>query len=362
MYVIGKCAPRKALRYFCARNCWTLLSHDTICEWFDYIRNTELSISAIMAGLAENGPHESRCTSRNATPDENLLSSPSLPALGNQVTSKPKKRPTVTPRTFTRFFTPRSSLGRGKKISASRQALRDITGTGSNRKASHRQLAAGKHVPQVFEDEDVGFSDILGSRKRRIPASPNSTPDRSSPLKRKCGHLGGDSEHENYHKDKTDHEQEVLDSEGAEDGASFWKLADLVKPVTRARLGGPVGRVLRRELNISSNFRCTRAITYCNTSESGYPGTQFCPLLRRSGWQSETANFLSEPEDTYLCTNVATTPMERTIPFCTASCNSKLFLMPGVSHEATLIHHPSSKFSCCHWRRRRGDPTARVCK
>ena len=287
-----------------------------------------------MAGLADNRlpKTKSRRSSRNPTPDENLMSSPTLPASESQVGGKPKKRPTVTPRTFTRFFTPRSSLGRGTRISAARQALRDITGTASNRKASDQQWTAAKNGLQVFEDTVIGFSGILRSRKRRTPVSPDTSPDRSSPLKRKRGRSRKHSEHGYGHDDKTDHEQELLnrldDAEHHTSSANF----QLLKPIARKTLAGPIGRVLRRELDISCSFRSTRAINYCSTSKSSYLSVYLPSLLMRPDWQSETTNFFSEPEDSYLCTNVDTAPTERALPFCTASCNSKLFPLRGMFH------------------------------
>ena len=278
-----------------------------------------------MAGVAEIMPSESRRTRRNSTPDDNLLSSPALPALENQVDSKPKKRPTVTPRTFTRFFTPRPSLGRGERISAARQALKDITGTASNRKASNQERTAAKIGLQVFEDTVIGFSDILGSRKRRLSASLDTSPDRSSPLKRKRRHSRNISKRDHGHEDKTGDEQQLLESlEDAENHAGSAKL-ELTKPIARTALGGPVGRVLRRELDISCSFRGTRAMSYCNTSKSDYLSVYVPPLLMRPDWQSETTDFFSRPEDAYQCDNVNNTATEQALPFCIASCNSKLF-------------------------------------
>lgn len=117
---------------------------------------------------------------------EPQASSPLRP-LSSQGTDKPKRKPTVTPRTFTRFFTPRSSLGRSRKIGASRQILKDITESGSNRKGCYRRRRqVGGRIQSLEEcdDYDDGFSDISQKRKRYQPISPDPTPDLSSPLKR----------------------------------------------------------------------------------------------------------------------------------------------------------------------------------
>lgn len=118
-------------------------------------------------------------------------SSPIRP-LSGQGPEKPKRKPTVTPRTFTRFFTPRSSLGKNSKIGKSRKILRDITGSGSNRNGGPGQK---RHVDDKInsleegddddnDDDNDEFLDIPQKRKRYQPLSPEPTPDLSSPLKR----------------------------------------------------------------------------------------------------------------------------------------------------------------------------------
>lgn len=109
-------------------------------------------------------------------------SSPLLPLASSQCSEKPKKGPNVTPRTFKRFFTPKSSLSRDSKVGASRQALRDITASASNR--PQRALAV-KDAIRSNEDIKGAFPEISKKkRKRQHPISPDTTPDRSSPLKR----------------------------------------------------------------------------------------------------------------------------------------------------------------------------------
>ncbi|SLM38329.1 WD40/YVTN repeat-like-containing domain [Lasallia pustulata] len=281
-----------------------------------------------MARLAEKRPRKSRRTSRNPTPVENLMSSPVLPALESRVGSKPRKGPTVTPRTFTRFFTPRPSSERSERISAARQALRDITGTASNCNTSNQQRTATKDGLRAFDDTGIGFSDMLvGKKKRRIPASPDTSPDRSSPLKRKRGGSRLDPELDSDVGDNADYGQEPLQI--LEDARSHTISArfPLVKPIARPALGGQVGRILCRELDISCTFRCRRVISQCNTSKSGYFVLCALPLLTIPDWQSETTDFFSQPEDSYQCTSVDSTSAEQTVPFCTASCNSELVPM-----------------------------------
>ena len=147
-----------------------------------------LSIKMVMA--EEESARRDTCNNRIPTP-EPQKSSPPRP-LDNHNSDKPKRKPTVTPRTFTRFFTPRSSLERGRKIGTSRRILRDITASGSNRKDVSRRRTQGDSKIQILKtDDDVDdnndddeFAHNSKNRKRYRPISPDTTPDLSSPLKR----------------------------------------------------------------------------------------------------------------------------------------------------------------------------------
>ncbi|KAF2276376.1 WD40 repeat-like protein [Westerdykella ornata] len=102
---------------------------------------------------------------------------------------KPKKPPPITPKRFTRFFTPRNSRRMPSGTKSSRK-LQDITRSAINR-APH-----GTHRKTTTPRKTVNFADVpsekvqtpqLSSRKRRAAAaylSPVSSPLQSSPSKR----------------------------------------------------------------------------------------------------------------------------------------------------------------------------------
>ena len=122
---------------------------------------------------------------RATTPDGNEPDLPTPAPSGRADSSRPKQLPTVTPRRFNRFFTPRSSLKKDVKIGASRQALRDLTASDSNRRPLGRRRSPNIEAIQVFEDENVGpESSSSRKRKRAILNTPYPTPELSSPLKR----------------------------------------------------------------------------------------------------------------------------------------------------------------------------------
>ena len=238
---------------------------------------------------------------------ENLRSSPALPSLGKQNGSKPRKAPTITPRTFTRFFTPKSSLERGGRIGASRQALRDITASASNRK---RRRTPTKDTIQILGEHDEGTVGTLRRRKRRIPDSLDVTPDRSSPLKRIRNQSldiveDGDSDSET--------------SESREDPEDplqrYSRQRKSISPIIKSKFRGAHGVHLRREIGILDR-----------TSESWCLGRG---AWNSKDWQRETTDFMSRPEDEHVCMNVVT-PSDLTIPFCTASCNSRFRVLPYI--------------------------------
>ena len=137
-----------------------------------------------MAGQTEI-PSKRNAFTRATTPDGNNDGLPTPAPSGKADTSRPKQLPTVTPRRFNRFFTPRSSLKKDVKVGASRQALRDITAGDSNRKPLGRRRSSKVEIMQVFEDENVGpESSSSRKRKRASPNTPDPTPELSSPLKR----------------------------------------------------------------------------------------------------------------------------------------------------------------------------------
>lgn len=180
-------------------------------------------------------------------------SSPLLPpTTSSQCSEKPKKGPNVTPRTFKRFFTPKSSLNRDNKVGASRQALRDITASASNR--SQQRASAVKDVVRSSEEIKGAFPEISKKkRKRHLPISPDTTPDRSSPLKRlklPSTDIFADNEG-----GRLDSEDELNDSEKEYCGGK----PRAINPV-RSNLRGRLGWSLSREIGGFSRPRLAQRL------------------------------------------------------------------------------------------------------
>lgn len=90
---------------------------------------------------------------------------------------KMKKPPTITPKRFTRFFTPRQTTRSSYTPSKSTRQLRDITKNAVNRR---KKAVEGK----IVEVQEVGKdSQEHRDKRRRVLPSPGSSPILSSPSK-----------------------------------------------------------------------------------------------------------------------------------------------------------------------------------
>lgn len=102
---------------------------------------------------------------------------------------KPKRPPPVTPRSFKRFFTPRSSLHASVgSVHASRQALKELSTTSLNRRGPAFTKA---RTPNASNAANRGilknpFTEITKtpSRKRKLSFSSPGSPPQSSPIRK----------------------------------------------------------------------------------------------------------------------------------------------------------------------------------
>ncbi|KAI4181473.1 MAG: hypothetical protein LQ346_006784 [Caloplaca aetnensis] len=220
---------------------------------------------------------------------------------------KQKARPTVTPRTFTRFFTPRTSLTRGSRIGASRQALRDITASAAaNRNLNGRRRSPKPDSIVLYENEEGNGSSIQPRKKRKTepPAYTTITPNASSPLNHVSARLDEvpRSSHVDLNSglddDNTDSEQDVASA-----------VVQQAKPIVRTQ-NSTVARLLSRELGL------------------GIPKQHLFPACNGSVWQEQTANFYSNPRDSHVCDNPID-PSKSTLPFCSMSCNTNSLVAVG---------------------------------
>jgi hypothetical protein len=255
-----------------------------------------------MASILSSSP----CAPRRAfQPDDVLSSSPPAPA--PTATRKQKRPPPITPKRFTRFFTPRNTRSSRSSQSSSARQLQDITRAALNRSHARHRTTPRKTV-NFADVENQMHTPQSSARKRRNPyLSPESSPAQlqSSPSKRP--------------RYVTPEPLEVLD-----DSHDIEDIPVYAAPIRRLKTLGGSSRRLQRSfggiLSVGRGFRRD----HCTS------------------WQDQTANFYSNADDVHSLSQNAP-------PFCTASCNSKL--IDSCIHAMVLTWN--SKLAACDWRRRR---------
>ncbi|KKK20537.1 hypothetical protein ARAM_005872 [Aspergillus rambellii] len=236
-----------------------------------------------------------------------IPSSPPSIASDAGIRHKPKKPPPVTPRSFRRFFTPRSLLDSGSHANAvrtSRQALRALSSPAVNRlgPAFTRTMKAVMSRPEP--------ADLMRtpSRKRKLSMSSVPSPLQSSPLRKVRVR----------YQIEEDEEVDILvrdidvgvEPQGEEEKpVPPSKIPLKVSPVQRSKALQTSGGFFMRSVSGSRANRVTMRSNY------------------GAGWQDLTSSFYSGPVDSHACTS--STGDRHALPFCTASCNTNTLVAVG---------------------------------
>ncbi|KAL4871044.1 hypothetical protein BDV12DRAFT_164648 [Aspergillus spectabilis] len=239
--------------------------------------------------------------------DHEIPSSPPSIASDGDLRRKPRKPPPVTPRSFRRFFTPRSLLdsgSQGNAVRTSRQALMALSSPAVNRlgPAFTRTLKAVMSKPE--------HSDLMRtpSKKRKFSFSSIGSPLQSSPLRkvRVRGLIEDDEELQIPVKDINATAEKRVHEEKP---APPVKIPFKVCPIRRSKALQTSGALFLRTVS------GTRANRVTMRSNSG------------AGWQDLTSTFYSRPDDSHPCTS--TSGDRLALPFCTASCNTNTLVAVG---------------------------------
>ncbi len=229
---------------------------------------------------------------------EGLSSSPLPPqSVDSRDGKKLKKPPTITPRSFRRFFTPRRTLGKPAKVSAARKALCEITSPAINRGGQDR--GRGDAELEGFADivasgkENESLSMFAGRKKRRLLLSPDTSPDQS-PVKKskatskneeikstvesldqvltreqgkaeeqdKAANAVKQSYTEQQRLSKRQEQQD--DGDDSEyDNSNVSVMVTIPSPVRRARPLGSTGRILERSMGTGRSTGTRRSAGHC---------------------------------------------------------------------------------------------------
>ncbi|QIW94507.1 hypothetical protein AMS68_000025 [Peltaster fructicola] len=216
----------------------------------------------------------------NATPD--TFTSPRR--LKNAL--KPRKPPTVTPKRFSRFFTPRASLNtRNNRNSRVSRQLKDITKYAVNSRGLDRDEVSNQDFPS-----------LRPSKRRKFAEEPTSSPPQSSPIK--CQH----SPQRKLH---------VLEDD-IESVCSSRDESDLFEEE-------PIRPILRLRQSTTSHRLLTRSFGDHQLSARAHINADSAALA-----YSSTADFASRPEDSFVWRK----PLG-SLAFSTAACNTNSLVAVG---------------------------------
>ncbi|RDW78621.1 uncharacterized protein DSM5745_05473 [Aspergillus mulundensis] len=243
------------------------------------------------------------------SPTQEIPSSPPSIASDAGLRRKPKKPPPVTPRSFRRFFTPRSlqDSGLGNAVRTSRQALMALSSPAVNRlgPAFTRTLKAAMSKPETI--------DLLRtpSKKRKLSFSSIGSPLQSSPIRKvRVQGLVEDDEGVEVPVKEIDVGAALrTNQDGPPPAAKPPLKVSTVAPVRRSKALPTSGALFMRSV------MGTRANRVTMRANSGV------------GWQDLTSTFYSRPDDSYACTSSSGDRLA--LPFCTAACNTNTLVAVG---------------------------------
>ncbi|OBT56087.1 hypothetical protein VE04_04161, partial [Pseudogymnoascus sp. 24MN13] len=231
--------------------------------------------------------------------------------------SKEKRLTSITPRKFTRFFTPRSHGP--SAAGSSRRILFDVTAPANNRRGV--QSSPIRPLNTIADQENSPISFTRDMKRRKLLHTPEPTlSEKNSPCDDPFSSHVGDMTPEygfsssfaaegferstcelSTHPDYDDDAPRCTISEEP-------SIGRYALPVRRAASRGLAGNLLRsRHGSIPSRRHDTSS-----------------PI---SDWQDETASFYSRPADTHFCSSIE--GPDRCIPFCVASCNTNSLMAVG---------------------------------
>ncbi|KAI2623152.1 WD40 repeat-like protein [Hypoxylon sp. NC1633] len=247
---------------------------------------------------------------------ENNMSSPELLSPSRaDANGKERRNPSVTPRKFKRFFTPRSRVP--SYISPARKALQDLAAPALNHRyqtpAPSSPLGPGLEDQDLLEDENLEPLDghIIKRRKfyHHTPDSSPCRPPHILPMQPTLEHwanprpalqspIGSTIQDE----DRRDETHTNQDDERQNEAPS---KPSPKKPLIPMAKRGLAGQLAQRELG---------GIPRTGRSYMSYP---------TSDWRIDTADFCSLPGDIHNCfgTYSPPAPLSRCIPFSVASLN-----------------------------------------
>ncbi|KAI0490666.1 WD40-repeat-containing domain protein [Xylaria cf. heliscus] len=214
-----------------------------------------------------------------------------------QRSGKERKDPSITPRKFKRFFTPRSRVP--SQPSPARRALRDLAAPAINQR--YQTPAPSSPLKPLFEeeldDEDLELQSFSIPKRRKIQHTPESSPTRPpplgtshalapgllSPIRSLCS------------------SQEICESDDESSDDDLPTPSHPPKRLLSLPSRGLAGQLAQRELG---------GLPRAGHAYMSYPAAD---------WRIDTADFYSRPDDVHTCSSHE--GPGQCIPFCAATCH-----------------------------------------
>ncbi|KAK0752508.1 WD40-repeat-containing domain protein [Schizothecium vesticola] len=269
-------------------------------------------------------------TKSSATLTNNLLSSPPRAPSSR---GKERRNPSITPRKFQKFFTPRSRVS--SKPSAARRALRDLADPALNR--CQTPSSPLKAVSEETDEDEL--PSYRGAKRRKFnhntpDHAPHSLPSplNTSPaiLSTPGARLALRSPIQSLRLRRTAREilDETDESETEEDGYELPARSPQYKRPVQLGRRDFGGQLLERMMGGMSR-----------TVDRDLPH----PI---ADWRNETAHFYSKPEHSHFCTSHEGNP--QTIPFCVTSCHKNSLVAVGDEEGHIRFLDTTKDFSKIH--------------
>ncbi|KAG0648899.1 Cell division cycle cdt2 [Hyphodiscus hymeniophilus] len=221
---------------------------------------------------------------------------------------KERRQPSITPKKFSRFFTPRSLLPKGP----ARQILNDITSPSNNRRGV---LSSPIQFNGRVDRDDNPSTFPRGLKRRKLLHTPEEISEHI---------LAGSKAQEEYERlqdENVDDDLQNLQSSPCERAANL----DRVEEEEEVE-----GMELESEMEEKYSRPLQRIIPIDHRGHGGSLLQSMSGLPTRSrrqhhaypvnDWQDETASFYSRPEDVHMSTGLL--DPHRVIPFCALPANS----------------------------------------
>ncbi|KAI1135692.1 WD40 repeat-like protein [Hypoxylon sp. FL0543] len=226
---------------------------------------------------------------------------------------KERRNPSITPRKFKRFFTPRSRVP--SRISPARRALQDLAVPEfSNR---YQTPAPSSPLGPVSEhpvrDENIDPSDARAPKRRKFQHTPESSPCRP--------HSTAGPDHRGHSPSPRTRQgllspirslhssQENLDSDQDESEDEISTQSRPLRRLTPLTNRGFAGQLAQRQLG---------GMPRAGRSFMSFPA---------SDWRIHTADFYSRPDDVHSC--ISHEGPGQCTPFCAAACNRNTLVAVG---------------------------------